>query len=79
MYRLISPASLAFAGTYHMPHGKKMGTRCMMPILHRGHAPTRPAHSPQQAMWPHGANATARAPAMQIAQARLFCRSVATA
>jgi len=30
-------------------------------------------------MWPHGANATARAPAMQIAQARLFCRSVAAA
>ena len=51
----------------------------MMPILHSGHAPTLAAHSPQQAMWPHGANATARVPAMQIAQATLFCRSVAAA
>jgi hypothetical protein len=50
-----------------------------MPILHSGQAPTLDAHSPQQAMWPHGANATVRAPAMQIAQATLFCRSVAAA
>jgi len=78
MHRLIYFACISRL-CRHIPHGKKMGTRCMMPILHRGHAPTRPAHSPQQAMWPHGANATARAPAMQIAQARLFCRSVAAA